>query len=274
MKNKKVVACIIARTVSTRLPLKVLRDLFPHTSMLDFLIQNIKSSTVCDEIYICTSIEAVDDVLEDVALRNNIKIYRGSPDEITERLIAVGEKENADVLIRITGDNPFTASNLIEHQVRFLSDENLDYVRVTDLPVGATSEVFTFDALKRCNEMIDPKVSEYLMLFFFEPKNFRTGVIKISETDYSNFSLTVDTPGDLVRTKKIVLHLGMKETFKKFELNQILDIILDEEKDIPEKIIEPAGKVKLPYDEIVSYGTFKKDMQRRIDESETLKLYE
>ena len=274
MKNQKIVACIIARTVSTRLPLKVLRDLYPRMSMLDFLVQNIKASAVCDEIYLCTSKEPVDDVMEDVALRNDIKVYRGSPDEITERLIAVGEREDADVLIRITGDNPFTASELIEKQLNFLISRNLDYVRFTGLPIGATPEVFTLDALKRCNEAMDPKVSEYLMLFLFEPKNFRTGVIKISETDYSNYSLTVDTPGDLERTKKIVSYLGMKESFKKFELNQILEVILDENKDIPEKIMESAGKVKLPYEKIVSYGTFKKDMQRRIDESVTLKLYE
>jgi len=42
----KVVACIIARTVSQRLPLKVLRDFVPHLCMLDFLIQYAKTQPV------------------------------------------------------------------------------------------------------------------------------------------------------------------------------------------------------------------------------------
>ena len=104
----KVVACIIARTVSKRLPLKVLRDLINGVSMIDFLVQRIKKVSEIDEIYICTSINIVDDILEDVAIRNDIKIYRGSEDEVIERMISVGDLEQADVLLRITGDNPLT----------------------------------------------------------------------------------------------------------------------------------------------------------------------
>ena len=99
----KVVACVIARTVSKRLPLKILRDLKPGLSMIDFLIQRIKSVDKIDEIYLCTSEEAVDDILADVVSRNGIKLYRGSADAVIERMLAVGDIEKADVLIRITG---------------------------------------------------------------------------------------------------------------------------------------------------------------------------
>lgn len=270
----KVVACIIARTVSQRLPLKVLRDFRPHLSMLDFLIQYVKTQKVIDEVYLCTSKESVDDILEDVALRNNIKIYRGSPDEVIERMLTVGAIENADVLIRITGDNPFTAAELINHQVQFLLDENLDYVRVTDLPVGATAEVFTHNALKRCNELMDPKVSEYLMLYLFEPNNFKCGVIKAFEKDFSAYSLTVDNPDDLVRTKMILDKLGFERNLSTVNLSEILNVIADETNDFPAKIITPAGEVKLPFNKVISFQEFKKDMDRRFNNSKFLKLYE
>ena len=274
MKKKKIVACIIARTVSTRLPLKVLRDVYQHTSMLDFLVQNVKSQTVFDEIYICTSKESVDDILEDVAERNSVKIYRGSPDEVTERIIAVGEIEKADILIRITGDNPFTASDLIPKQVDFLTDHHLDYVRFSGLPVGATAEVFTLDALKSCNKIMDPKVSEYLMLFFFEPKNFKTGVLKFSPKDYSSYSLTVDTPKDFKRTKQILRHMGMTKDFRKFNFSEVLEVITNENHEIVGRKMKSTGEVKLPYDVKISYEEFQKDIQRRVKKSITLNLYE
>jgi spore coat polysaccharide biosynthesis protein SpsF len=270
----KVVACIIARTVSKRLPLKVLRDFYPNVGMLDFLIQRVKTQKKIDEIYLCTSTESVDDILEDVALRNNIKIYRGSSDAVIERMLAVGAKENADVLIRITGDNPFTAVELINNQVDFLVEEKLDYVRVMDLPVGATAEVFTHEALVKCNELMDPSVSEYLMLYLFEPNNFKCGVIKAFENDFSAYSLTVDNPDDLVRTKKIVEILQFDGDYSKISLSKILMIIKDDTILLPAKIISPAGEVKLPFDKVISFQEFKLDMERRIQNSKYLKLYE
>ncbi len=269
----KVVACIIARTVSQRLPLKVLRDLRSHVSMLDFMIQSVKAQKSIDEVYLCTSTENVDDIMEDLAARNGIKCYRGSADEVIQRMLAVGEIENADILIRITGDNPFTAAELIGEQVNFLIEENLDYVRVTDLPIGATAEVFTFNALKKCNTLMDPKVSEYLMLYMFEPENFRCGVIKAYDFDYSYYSLTVDNPDDLVRTRMILSHFSDKE-IGEIRFSEVLDVIRNENNEMPAKIITPGGTVKLPFDKVITYDEFQRDMQRRKDNSKFRKLYE
>jgi len=269
LKMGKVVACIVARTVSQRLPLKVLRDLRPGLSMLDFLIQNVKTQKAVDEIYICTSAETVDDILEDVAIRNNIKIYRGSPDEVIERLLAVGEIEDAEILIRITGDNPFTDASLIAQQVAFLREENLDYVRVADLPIGATAEVFTRAALQKCNTLMDPKVSEYMMLYLFEPKHFGCGIISAyGGRDYSSYSVTVDQPSDLVRTKIILDHIGFTG-FADFSFGRVLEVLIDASIDMPARIVKPSGTVKLPFDQVMSYEDFQADMQRRKDHSKT-----
>ncbi len=270
----KVVACIIARTVSKRLPLKVLRDFAPHLSMLDFLIGYVKSQTAIDEVYLCTSKEEVDDILEDVAARNGIKIYRGAADEVIERMLAVGAIEKADILVRITGDNPFTAVELIGTQVQFLLDNQLDYVRVTDLPLGATAEVFTHDALIRCNELMDPKVSEYLMLYLFEPENFKCGVVKAYAKDLSAYSLTVDKPDDFIRSKNILSALHFNGDFSVVTLSSVIAVLEDESVHLPARIIGAAGQVKLPFDKVISYQEFKDDMERRVTHSKHLHLYE
>lgn len=270
----KVVACIIARTVSKRLPLKVLRDFAPHISMLDFLIQSVKTQQVIDEIYLCTSAEPVDDILEDVAARNNIKIYRGAADEVIERLLSVGAIENADILIRITGDNPFTAVELIQTQVQFLLDKKLDYVRATDLPLGATAEVFTYDALRRCNQLMDPSVSEYLMLYLFEPRNFACGVIEAYPKDLSAYSLTVDNPNDFIRSKNILAALHFDGNYRNIRFENIVAILENDAIDLPAKIIGASGTVKFPFDKVITYQEFKADMERRVQQSAQLKLYE
>lgn len=270
----KVVVCIIARTVSTRLPLKVLRDFRPHLSMLDFLIQNVKTQKDIDEIYLCTSREQVDDILEDVALRNDVKIYRGSPDAVIERMLSVGKKEGADLLIRITGDNPFTTVEFLPDQIRLLQEKNLDYVRVDDLPIGGTPEVFTFQALKKCNNLMDPSLSEYLMLYMFEPENFKTGVVRAYKESYAEFSLTVDTPEDFERTKIILDHLGFDGDMSKIQTSNILKILEDETIEMPARKISGGGMIRMPEGDPITFEEFKKDMERRIQNSVKENIYE
>lgn len=270
----KVVACIIARTVSTRLPLKVLRDFGPHLSMLDFLIQRVKNEKSIDKVYLCTSNENVDDILEDIAYRNSIEIYRGSADEVIERLLSVGEIEEADILVRITGDNPFTAVEMISKQINFLEKHTLDYVRLTGLPIGATSEVFTYNALIECGKIIDPKKSEYLMLYLFEPKYFKTGVIKLYENDFSEYSLTVDTQDDFIRSKLLLKHFIVEDKFKEMDLFSLIRIITDQSILLPARKFASGETVKMPDDRVISFDSFQEDMKRRVNESILLKLYE
>lgn len=269
----KTVACIIARTVSTRLPLKILRDVMPGVSMIEFLIQNLKGKGVVDAIYLCTSIETPDDILEDIAVRNGIEIYRGSADDVTERLLAVASIEDADALVRITGDNPFSFVEYIPQQMELLRSNNLDYVRLHQVPIGASCEVFTRQALKKCVSEMDPTVSEYLMLFLFEPRNFKCGIISITERDFSSFSLTVDNPDDLVRTRLILSQLAFDGVnYNSVLAEHILPVIAQDE-NLPARIYQMSGTVKMPYGETITFREFKSDMERRILGSYKLQLH-
>ncbi|NOS93106.1 MAG: hypothetical protein HOP30_14385 [Cyclobacteriaceae bacterium] len=269
----KVVACIIARTVSKRLPLKVLRDIYPSVSMIEFLIDRVRTVKHVDEIYICTSKEQVDDILEDVANRKQVKIYRGSADMVIERMLAVGKLEQADVLIRITGDNPFTAIEYIPLQLSLMQEKQLDYVRVIDVPIGATAELMTYDALMRCNEMMDPTMSEYLMLYMFDPANFKCGVIKPFKEDFGSYSVTVDTYIDFERAKGILKYANWKPG-QELMHKHILDLFQDQSKELPGKQIKSEGDIKLPYGKTMTFAAFKNDIDNRIRQSELVQLYE
>lgn len=266
----KTVACIIARTVSTRLPLKVLRSVHGNYSILDFMISRLKLVHEIDDIYICTSTEQVDDILEDVARKNDVNIYRGSADQVIQRMLAVAEITKADNVIRITGDNVFTSYEYIGAQINFMTNNNLEYCRLINVPIGATAEVINVEALKRCYHSIDPSVSEYLLLFIFDPDNYKCGVLLIDEHDYSNVTLTVDMPHDLVRTKQILENYsGEKSGIKLLEIIDIIDT-----HQIDNTTIEPGGEIKLPYNKTISYSEFQQDMLSRISKSASLKLYE
>ena len=266
----KTVACIIARTVSTRLPLKVLRHVNKEFSLLEFIIARLKLVEEIDEIYICTSIEMVDDIFTDIAERNEVKIYRGSPDQVIDRMLKVAKIEKADNVIRITGDNVFTSYEFINDQIKFLNENKLDYCRLINVPIGATAEVINVSALEDCFNTIDPSVSEYLLLFIFNPDKYKCGVITIGAEDNSNYTLTVDTPADLERTKAILNHAGGNNLI--VSLSDIIQCIA--KYNIPNSIIKPVGEIKLPYNKTISFDQFQRDMKSRASKSKVLQLNE
>lgn len=267
--SKKTIACLIARTVSTRLPLKVLRNVVEEYSMLDFMIQRLKLVKNIDDVYICTSHELVDDILKDVADKNNIKIYRGSPDAVIERLIAVGNIEEADNIIRITGDNVFTSYEYLEEQINIHNDNDLDYTRIIDVPIGSTAEVMKLSAVKECYDLIDPAISEYLLLYMFKPNHYKCGVLCLNNIDKSsNYTITVDTQEDLERTKKIFSLF--KQDPLKITLKEIISII--DNNKLPNSKIELTGNVKMPYGKEISFEEFQSDMNQRIKESNHFKI--
>jgi spore coat polysaccharide biosynthesis protein SpsF len=267
----KTVCCIIARSVSSRLPLKVLRKIEPEHSMIGFIIERMKTVHSIDEIYLCTSNEETDDIFEDIAEDHQINLYRGSPSQVTERMLSVADKTMADVLIRVTGDNVFTSVEYLDAQIKQLKENNLDYIRMVNVPLGATAEAIRVSALKHCHENMDPEISEYLMLFIFNPDVYKCGVMSFSEDiDYSNFTLTVDLVADLVRTKEIL----QKYTGGSLEikLSEIMTIVKNE--GIQDCIYLPSGDVKLPYGKVVPFSEFKADMNLRIAKAENYKINE
>jgi len=262
--SKKTIACVIARTVSTRLPLKVLRNVVDEYSMLDFMIQRLKLVKNIDDIYICTSHEMVDDILEDVAFKNKVKIYRGSPDAVIERLIAVGELEKAENVIRITGDNVLTSYEYIQEQIDIHNKNELDYTRIIDIPIGATAEVMKLSAVKECYDLIDPAISEYLLLYMFKPKHYKCGVINLEEIkNSSNYTLTVDTKEDLERTKNIFKYYEGNPL--NIKLKDAINII--DKYDLKNSKIKSSGNIKMPYGKEITFEEFQNDMQNRINNS-------
>ena len=268
----KVIACIIARTNSTRLPIKVLRDCGFGYSMLVLLIKRLKKTNI-DDIYICTSNHSSDDIMEDIASQNGINVYRGSPDEVIERMVSVAKITKADILLRITGDNPLTSIEYIDKQVNIMEEKKLDYVRLIDVPIGATAEVISKEALFDYYRNNDPKTSEYMMFYLFNPDKYKCGVIKPLKDDYSDYSLTVDTNEDLIRLRNTLKHFSkFSQSPEEIKLDHLIDYYINGQ-DVVYHILETNGLIKLPHGEEVSYSQLKSDLKQREHESFNYKLY-
>jgi len=84
MKNKAIIL-VAVRLKSKRLKNKALLNLF-NKPLITQLTERLKKSKLSSDIVWCTSKNKVDDKLEILAKKTNVKIYRGDPKDVMKGL--------------------------------------------------------------------------------------------------------------------------------------------------------------------------------------------
>ncbi|ODS33748.1 MAG: 3-deoxy-manno-octulosonate cytidylyltransferase [Candidatus Scalindua rubra] len=132
-------AFIVARIGSTRLPGKNMMILLGKP-MIELMVERVKSSRMIDKVVIAISTDPTDGPLENLAKELDIGIYRGSLENVMERVSKAAEVYNCDTIIELLGDNPLVHCDLIDDVVRFYLDGKYDYAATVtnEYPVSKT----------------------------------------------------------------------------------------------------------------------------------------
>jgi len=198
----KILAIIQARTQSTRLPNKVLMKIKEKT-ILEHIVDFLSYSKFIDEIVIATTQLSSDDKIESLSKKMGISCYRGSSSDVLERFYKCAKLHRADLIVRITGDDPLIdpliVDEIIDKSISSKSDYCSNIIKKT-FPLGFTScEVFTFQLLKLLNETNhDPQSREHVTYFVrnnldhFKTTNFSAP----TNLSRPNWRLTIDYPDD------------------------------------------------------------------------------
>lgn len=198
-----IVAIIQARMNSKRLPNKVLKNLpfCSSKSLLMNIVDRLKLIKKINKIIVATTNKTVDDSIEEYCLKNNILCFRGSEENVLKRYYEAAKFNEADIVLRFTGDNPVIDTFLIEEALTmFINTSNTDYLRLKGVPIGMGVEIFSFKALeKNFQNSISTYEKEHVTPYFYKtnPQNFKIiEITKKYETDISNIRLTVDSKED------------------------------------------------------------------------------
>jgi spore coat polysaccharide biosynthesis protein SpsF len=253
----KTIGCIIARTASRRLPKKVLRNIGDR-KLIEHIISRVKRAKNIDKIYLCTSVDPDDEILISIAKDSGIYGYAGSREVVIDRMLNVADIENADNVIRITGDNIFCDEIFTDKMIELHNKHKADYTRTTSLPLGVTSEIFSVSGLKSMYSSIDRNQTEYLTYYvFFSENNLRKLILYPPATLRQPFySLTVDTPEDFQRTLYIMEKLSDNNVIY---LDDILN--LNENASIPHLKIDRNIQIKFPNDMKKLYGDYLDELE-------------
>lgn len=218
--DSKVVAIVEARMASTRLPGKVLLPAAGRP-LLQHLVDRLRAVPSLDQIVIATTTAAGDDVLERFAHAQGVGCFRGSPDDVMQRVIDAAEACEADVIVEVTGDCPLIDPEIVEQMIRTYRahEGQAEYVSncaVRSFPDGMEVQVFRLDTLRRSAALTDdPLDHEHVTLHIRKhPELFpQAHLVAPPAQHWPGLGLTLDEPGDYELIRALVEHFADRPMF-------------------------------------------------------------
>lgn len=147
----KIIVTIEARMGSNRLPGKVLMETCGKP-MLQHMIERLKRARRPHDVVVATTVNPLDDAIEELCRRIGCSYHRGSENDITDRLIRTAERHRADLIVQTTGDCPLHDPDVIDQGIEVYLSSRVDYVSnrlVRSFPTGLDTQVYAPSVLER-----------------------------------------------------------------------------------------------------------------------------
>ncbi|MFW9989888.1 MAG: cytidylyltransferase domain-containing protein [Candidatus Odinarchaeota archaeon] len=207
---------IQAREGSSRLSNKATIDICGKPA-LQRVIERVKAAKKLDYIIVATTTNKNDDIIEEMCKQNGVNCFRGSEENVLDRVLKAAQKFNIDIIVEITADCPLIDWNHIDaliemHINTFLGqDINLDaelFDMTTNIasrtfPRGYDIRIFNREALERAEKEVDndidrQHVSTWMYLNPNGKKNYKVQNWDAPcEQFRPDIEVTLDTPEDL-----------------------------------------------------------------------------
>lgn len=223
-----IIAIVQARMASSRLPGKILLPLMDKT-MLEQVINRILPVELISQVVVATTEQKTDDIIEAFCNDKSIPCYRGSESNVLERFYLCAKEYQADIIVRVTADDPLKDPEIITHAIQLFLEGDYDYVSNTlkpTFPEGLDIEVFSFTALERAYQgaELSSEMEHVTPYLYKHPQEFRLCSLS-NEPDLSGLRWTVDTPEDYLFVTKVYKELYQKpnEVFLTQEILELLE---------------------------------------------------
>jgi spore coat polysaccharide biosynthesis protein SpsF len=218
---------IEARMTSSRLPGKVLME-HMGKSMLEIMISRLLPESRIKKIVIATTTNPQDDVIEAMAAKIGVAVYRGSEENVLSRIIEVCARYSYKHLVALTGDCPLIATELVSSCIDDYEKYKPDYLSNAinrELPDGMDCQVLAIDSLRRLTEYpLTQLDNEHVTIFIrnhpelftlrhrSEPKSLQ----------WPELALTLDEKPDFDLISRILDHFYPRLDFS---LSEIIDFL-------------------------------------------------
>lgn len=212
----KIISTIEARMKSSRLPGKVMKDILGKP-VLELLVERLRRAELIKEIVIATTIDPADDVIDKLSKKMRVGCFRGSENDVLGRVLGAAKQYDADIIVEITGDCPFTDPGVTTECIKMFLAGGYDYVSTgcleTTFPNGLSVQVFPTKVLEEVSSLTqDPVDREHVSYYIYtHPERYKLGNYRApEELFWPELAITLDTPGDFELIKRIFTELYPK----------------------------------------------------------------
>lgn len=206
---------------SSRLPGKMTIDIAGKSTLIR-VIERLNQAKRLDGIVLATSTNSADDVLADIAKAHGVSVFRGSEEDVLNRVCKAHNMMESDIVVEICGDCPLIDPEIIDQAVGAYMANKTDLVAVgtkQSFPQGTEVQVFSAASLADADANAnDPAHREHVTLYFHENSDkfdiFHLMAPKSLQAP--ELRLQLDYPQDLELISKIYRHLepSLKQTFR------------------------------------------------------------
>lgn len=229
-RDDRIVATVEARMTSTRLPGKVMLDLCGKP-VLQHIVERLKRSRYLDDVVVATTVNDADEPIVKLCGEIGCTYYRGSEEDVLQRVLDAAKSVDADLIVEITGDCPVIDWRHVDHLIEMFFSGEYDYaanVITRSFPRGFDTQVFPVSVLEEVNRLTqDPADHEHVSLYIYShPEKFRLlNWHAEGEMFHPELEITLDTPQDYSLIKAVYEMLYPKN--HDFSAEDVVRLLLD-----------------------------------------------
>ena len=240
--HPRTLAIIQARMGSSRLPGKVLLDIGGEP-MLVRVAERARRAATLSGVMVATTDDPSDDLVVKLCRERGYAVYRGSAQDVLDRYHQSAHGQNADVVVRLTGDCPVIDPLVIDRTVEafFGKVKPLDEVlshrgSLADpppaegpfdfaanrlpppfhrtYPIGLDVEVCSASVLDYAwKHATEKHQREHVMPYLYDMDGRFNVLLVNHESDLGSLRWTVDTAEDLELLRRVYAHFGNHDDF-------------------------------------------------------------
>jgi spore coat polysaccharide biosynthesis protein SpsF len=213
LEPKRVVAVVQSRMGSHRLFGKAMEKL-GGIPILELILRRVQKAVTITEVVLATTELLEDQVLCKLAESLQLSVVRGPELDVLGRLGLAAKLFDAEVVVRVTGDNPFVApeelDRVVEHHLRTGADYSFNHIPAlgNGYPDGLGAEVVERSTLEQLNRICtEPAHREHVTAYIWDnPEKFNIETVSAPPSIVGpDIKLDIDTPRDLAHLQQLVV---------------------------------------------------------------------
>ena len=219
-------AIIQARTGSTRLPNKVLKDVNGQP-IIKWQIDRVKRVEAIDLTVLATTTEREDDPLASLAEENGLKVFRGDSKDVLSRFYLAINEIKPKTIVRITGDCPLFMPSLCEEMIHRYYQEGCDYFSNTLTPTwpdGCDIEIMDHNSFAKLRTFkLNDLEKEHVTLGIYNRPEIFDCRNYLNSSDESHHRWTLDDQEDLTFIREVYRFFEGREI--SFSYSDVMNLI-------------------------------------------------